>query len=484
MKLSETYNMYIAGAWVPSESGTTFDVFSPVTGDKIGAVPDGTREDVRSAVDAAGMAWRGWAKCGPFERAAILKNAASIVHERREELAYILTLEQGKPLYSEAHEEVNELIAYLEMTAADIVRVEGHILPSEHPNKRAFVHRVPQGVVGAISPWNWPYMMPAELIIPALGAGNAVVWACAPSTPITAVKLTECLVDAGLPKGLLNLVIGEGPIVGDEIAVNTGTHAVGFIGSARTGKQVAAQAAGKDLLLELGGNGPTIILEDADIDKAVAATLTGAFLCSGQSCSAAGLVLVHERVKQTFLEKLQSATESKIHLGDPFKKTTTMGPLQNENTAAKMDQHISDALAKGARVITGGARRSNRPTQLYYEPTILDGVTMNMRVSQEETFGPIVPVQTITSDEDAIEMTTCSGYGLSVAVFSEDLRRGLKLSEEIRTGTVVINDSTNWFEYHVPFGGGAGTSSGIGRVGGRFGLERFTTYKTVYLDTG
>ncbi len=438
--------------------------------------------DVQRAIQAANAAWRDWAKRGPFEPAAVLKKAAVIVAERREELRYILTLEQGKPFHSEAAAEVSEIIDYLEMTAADIVRVEGHILPSQDITKRAFVHKVPRGVVGAISPWNWPYMMPAELIMPALGTGNAVVWACAPSTPITAVKLAECLVDAGLPAGVLNLVTGEGAVVGDEIAVNPDTHALGFIGSVATGKTVAARAAGKELLLELGGNGPTIILEDADLDKAVAATLAGCFLCAGQSCSAAELILVHESVKDAYLEKLQLAIKAEIHLGDPFEPSSSMGPVQNEKTALKMDEHIADALAKGARLIMGGKRREGSATELYYEATVLDGLMPSMLVSTEETFGPIVPIQTIKSEQEAIDIATRSKFGLSIAVFTQDLKRALRISEELRAGTVIINDTTNWFEYHIPFGGGAGTNSGIGRVGGRFGLERFMDNKTVFVD--
>lgn len=478
---AQDYKMHIAGEWVKSESGKTFDVFSPATGEKLGSVPEGTRADVQRAITAANAAWRGWAKQGPFERAAVLKKAAELVAERRDDMMLTLTLEQGKPLHSEARDEVSEIIDYLEMTAADVVRVEGSILPSQDNTKRVLVQKVPRGVVGAISPWNWPYMMPAELIIPALGVGNAVVWACAPSTPITATKLAECLIDAGLPAGVLNLVTGEGAVVGDEIAANEGTHAVGFIGSVPTGKTVAARAAGKELLLELGGNGPLIILEDANLDKAVQATLDGSFLCAGQSCSSTELVLVHEDVKEAYLEKLLAATKANIHLGDPLLESTTMGPVQNEKTAQKMDEHVADALAKGAKLIAGG-KRADAATSLYYEATLLSDVTSTMMVSTDETFGPIVPIQTIKTDEEALLLATRSGFGLTIAVFTEDLKRGLKFSEELRAGTVVINDTTNWFEYHIPFGGGAGTNSGFGRVGGRFGLERFLDTKTVFID--
>lgn len=473
--------MMIAGKWTASISKKTFDIYSPATGERLGRVPEGAREDVQRAVKAANASWPAWAKKTPFERSVVMERAAVIVHKRRDELAHILSLEQGKPLHREAYAEVDEVIDYLRMTAADVVRLEGHIVPSRNPDMRVLVMRVPRGVVGAITPWNWPLTMPAEIIVPALATGNAVVWACAPSTSICAIKLAACLVDAGLPEGLLNLVTGPGPVVGDEIAVHPDVHALGFIGSVVTGHKVAARAAGKDLLLEMGGNGPLIVLEDADLDKAVEATLLGAFLCSGQSCTAAELILVHQKVKEAFTQKLLEAIKKKIKLGHPLKTSTTMGPLQNEAAAQKMDAHIADALAKGARVLTGGKRAKKFATHLYYQPTVLDHVQTNMLVAQQETFGPVVPICTIQSAEEALKIANGSGYGLTIALFTET-KRGLKLAETLRSGTVVINNSTNWFEYHIPFGGGAGSKSGFGRVGGRFGLERFTDYKTVFVD--
>ena len=437
------YKMYIAGKWTQSGSKKRFDVFSPATGKRLGSVPEGTRADVQQAVKAANKSWPAWAKRSAFERAAIMERAAVIVQERRDELALVLTLEQGKPLYTEAYVEVDEVIEYLRMTAADVVRLEGHIVPSKNPDMRALVMRVPRGVVGAITPWNWPYTMPTELIVPALAVGNAVVWVCAPTTSICAIKLAECLIDAGLPEGLLNLVTGPGPMVGDELASHPDVHALGFIGSVATGHTVAQRGAGKELLLEMGGNGPLIILEDADLDKAVEATLLGAFLCSGQSCTAAELLLIHENVKEAFVAKLLKAIKKKIKLGHPLEKATTMGPVQNEATAQKMDSHIADALQKGAKVLLGGKRSKKFPTQLYYEPTVLDNVQATMQVATEETFGPIVPIRMIKSAEEAISIANGSGYGLTIAVFTENLKLGLKIAEDLRSGTVVINNSTN-----------------------------------------
>jgi succinate-semialdehyde dehydrogenase/glutarate-semialdehyde dehydrogenase len=280
------YPMYVAGEWADGESEARMEATSPATGERIGTVPEGTREDVRRAIAAANEAWSGWAALSAFERAAAMTRIAQIIEERRDDLAETLTLDQGKPLRAEAYDEVDELIAYFDMASADATRLEGAMPPSVDADKRVMLYRVPRGVVGVISPWNWPYTMPAELVAPALACGNAVVWVPAPSTSICAVKLAECIVDAGLPSGVFNMVTGPGPVVGDEVAANPGTQAVGFIGSIETGQKVAARAAGKTLLLEMGGNGPMVILDDADLEAAAEASLTSAFLGAGQSCTA------------------------------------------------------------------------------------------------------------------------------------------------------------------------------------------------------
>lgn len=476
------YQMHIAGEWTESESGQSFEVVSPVTGEPIGTLPSGTRADVQRAIDAANAAWPAWAARTPFERAALLERAASIIGERREELARTLTLEQGKPLHAEAYVEVDDIAEYFRMTAGDARRLEGVMPASVDANKRVLLQRVPRGVVGVITPWNWPYEMPAEVVGPALACGNAVVWAAAPTTSICAVKLAECILAAGLPPGLLNLVTGPGAVVGDEIAANPGTQAVAFIGSIATGHTVAARAAGKELLIEMGGNGPMVILEDADLDQAVAATLVGCFLGAGQSCSASELILVQESVHDEYVRRLQAAVEEKIRLGDPFDPATTLGPLNNEPTAAKMDRHIADALSRGAKIVTGGQRATNRPTPLYYQPTVLDGVTLEMEVAREETFGPIAPVAVIRDEGQALEIINTSEYGLLAAVFTRDLRRALKFAEAARVGWVNINESTNWWELHLPFGGRAGSRSGFGRVGGRHIYERLTELKTIVVN--
>jgi succinate-semialdehyde dehydrogenase/glutarate-semialdehyde dehydrogenase len=474
--------MYVDGAWTDAEERRRMEAISPATGEVIGSVPEGTRADARRAIGAANRAQRAWAARSPFERAELMDRVAETIVERREELARTLTLDQGKPLQSEAYGEVAELIEYFRMAAADARRLEGAMPPSVDARKRVLAYRVPRGVVGVITPWNWPYTMPAEVLAPALASGNAVVWVPAPTTSICAVKLAECIVEAGFPAGVFNLVTGQGPVVGDEVAVNPGTQAVGFIGSIATGHRVAERAAGKVLLLEMGGNGPMVILEDADLDAAAEASLAAAFLCAGQSCTAGERFLVHEAVHAAFLDKLKAATGRAIRLGDPFASDTTMGPLNNEPTARKMDRHIADAVERGAEVVLGGERASGFPTDLYYQATVLDGVTEEMAVAREETFGPIVPITTIGGEEEALEIINSSPYGLLTAVWTRDLARGLRFAEAARAGWVNINESSNYWESHLPFGGRAGSQSGIGRVGGRYSIETFTELKTVVIS--
>jgi acyl-CoA reductase-like NAD-dependent aldehyde dehydrogenase len=479
--VTRDYGMVIGGAWAESESGARFEATSPATGESLGTVPEGTREDAHRAIAAANAARRDWAARSAFERAAAMERVAGLIEERRDDLARALTLDQGKPLHAEAYGEVEELVVYWRMAAADATRLHGSMPPSVDATKRILAYRVPRGVVGVITPWNWPYTMPAELIAPALAAGNAVVWAPAPSTSVCAVKLAECIVDAELPSGVFSMVTGPGRVVGDEIAGNSGTHAVGFIGSVATGLHVATRAAGKTTLLELGGNGPMVVLDDADLDAAAEASIAASFLCAGQSCTAGELFLVHESVHDEFMEKVGVVVERSVKLGDPFAEETTMGPLNNEPTAGKMDRHVADAVERGAEVVAGGTRAEGFPTDLYWQPTVLAGVTEEMEVAREETFGPIVPVMRISSDEEALQIANASPYGLLTAVWTRDLARGLRFAEAVDAGWVNVNESTNYWESHLPFGGRAGSSSGVGRVGGSQVLVAFTEPKTVVI---
>jgi acyl-CoA reductase-like NAD-dependent aldehyde dehydrogenase len=475
------HGMFVGGRWVAAEGGAVLEATSPSTGEVIGTVPAGTRGDARRAVAAAAAAWPRWAALSAFDRAVALRRVAGAFDARRDDLAHTLALDQGKPRLAEAVDEVDELIAYFEMAAAEATRMEGLLPPSVDPRKRVLVQRVPRGVVAVISPWNWPYTMPGELIAPALAYGNAVVWVPAPTTSVCAVRMAECFEAADLPPGVVNLVTGLGPVVGDEIAASPGTQAVGFIGSIATGHTVARRAAGKELLLEMGGNGPLVIMEDADLDRAVEATLVACFLNAGQSCTAGELVLVHEDARDAYLDRLTAAIAASIRLGDPFDDATTMGPLNNEPTAAKTERHVTDALERGASLIGGGKRVPRLGSDLFFEPTVLDGVTDEMQVAREETFGPVVPISTIRDEREAIDLVNGSEYGLLSAIFTRDLRRGLAFAEAVRTGWVNVNEGTNYWESHLPFGGRAGSRSGVGRVNGRFSMERLTEPKTIVI---
>jgi len=473
----DEYLLFIGGEWRPGRSPAV-SATSPATGQDFASVATADPADVDDAVRAAAAAQPGWAAQSAFDRAAWCERIAVAVLGRREDLARVLTLDQGKPL-AEAYDEVDELAEYFRMAAADARRMDGAFPPSISAGRRVITARVPLGVVGVISPWNWPYTMGAELFAPALAAGNAVIWVPAPTTSACCAVLTEIIDAAGVPAGVFSFVPGPGPVAGDALAGHRGVAGIGFIGSVATGGLVAARAAGKTQVLELGGNGPMVILDDADLDLAAEAALEAAYLCAGQSCTAGERFLVHAAVRAEFADRVAAATQQQVRLGDPFDPQTTMGPLNNEATAEKFDRHVADAVSRGAKLLTGGRRAGGFPTSLYAEPTVLDGVSLDMEIATEETFGPVVPIIEVASAAEALELTNSAPFGLTAAVFTADLERGLAFAEQARAGWVNINSSTNLWESHLPFGGRAGSVSGRGRVGGRFAMESFTEPKTI-----
>ncbi|HJP88026.1 MAG TPA: aldehyde dehydrogenase family protein [Candidatus Limnocylindrales bacterium] len=476
--------LYVDGRWRSAGSGNTFPAMNPATGKPIGDVSAAGRADANAAIEAAHRAAPAWGRTSPFERAAALERVAAAIERSKDTLAEALTRDQGKPLHAESYGEVEELILYFKMAAAEATRIEGLMPPSIDPNKRVLIQRVPKGVVGVITPWNWPYTMPAELIAPALAAGNTVVWNPARFTSHCSAELARVIGEADLPRGVFNLVTGAGEEVGDEIAGDPRVSAIGFVGSTRTGTRIAERGAGKELLMELGGNGPLVILRDADIDKAVQATITACFLNAGQSCTAGERVLVDRAIHERYVDALVQAVHDEVRLGDPMAGETTMGPLNNERTTAKTEHHVVEAIERGATLHAGGRRAPEHGSDLFFQPTILDRVTESMEIAREETFGPVVPITAIDGPDEALALIEQSPYGLLTAVFTKDLAMGLRFAESARAGWVNINEGTNYWESHLPFGGRAGSQSGLGRVGGRFAIERLTELKTIVVNLG
>jgi acyl-CoA reductase-like NAD-dependent aldehyde dehydrogenase len=470
--------LFIGGGWRHGSGGTA-PAISPSSGAQFATVAVANGADVDIAVNSAAAAFPDWAAASAFERAAACQRIAARIRDRREELARVLSQDQGKPFMAEAYDEVDELAVYFTMAGEDAKRMAGSLPASTSAERRVLTATVPLGVIAVVSPWNWPYTMGAELFAPAMAAGNTVVWVPAPTTTACCAVLAEVIAAAGLGDGVFNFVPGPGPVAGDAVVGHPLVAGVGFVGSVETGGLVASRAAGKAQLLELGGNGPMVILADADLELATDAALEAAFLCAGQSCTAGERFLVEASVRAEFTERVVEATRTRVKLGDPFDPATTMGPLNNEATAAKFDRHLADAVNGGARVCFGGHRAAGFPTNLFAEPTVLDGVTPDMAIEREETFGPVIPIVEVSSAEEALRLTNSSPFGLTTAVFTADLERGLAFAERARAGWVNINASTNLWESHLPFGGRAGSISGRGRVGGRYPMEAFTEPKTI-----
>jgi len=475
--------MYIGGRWISDRSADRAEVRSPVTGEVIATIPQGTRRDADNAIESARASQQRWAVTPLPERARVSRRIAEVARRRHAELTHLLTLEQGKPYHTEAIVEAGAVPIWFDMAAEYALTLETPVLPIENPAKRVFTIRQPRGVYAVVTPWNYPLGTPSQYLSAALVTGNAVVWVPAPSTSACAVKLMECLEEAEVPPGIVNLVTGPGPVVGDEIVAHPGTDAVAFTGSSATGRTIAARAAGKPLVLELGGNGPTLVFSDADLERAAPAIAWGCYRNAGQVCTATGRILVDERVREELADRLVDAAK-KVRLGDPFDPLTTMGPLNNERTATKVDEHVADARQRGAHIRFGGRRAEGFPTDLYYLPTVVDGVPPESRLHLEETFGPVGALIPFHDEEEAFRLAAASGLGLAGAVFTRDIGRALRVAERLRLGTVIINDQSSYWDRRSPAGGASGTFSGIGRLGGKYTLLEMTDLKTIVIDVG
>ncbi|MGH9166605.1 MAG: aldehyde dehydrogenase family protein [Acidimicrobiia bacterium] len=470
----------IGGDWVEGELDP-LELSSPATGEPIASVAQGTRRQVQAAVEAAGEAQRRLAAMTPFQRADLSEAVADLLEERQEEIARDLSREQGKPYRTEALPEVETAAGMFRDAAQGIRHLESGVIPSADPAKRVMTIRQPRGVYGILTPWNFPVAIPSEYLSAGLAGGNAMVWKPSEWTPVSAWHLMRCFLDAGVPEGTLNLVLGPPAEIGDEVVGHPGVVGVGLTGSTPTGRIVAQRAAGKALLLELGGNGPTVIFEDADLEKAIRQTAFGSFANAGQICDSTERILVQASVHDEVVDGLVREAKE-VRLGPPFEEETTMGPITNEPTAAKMDQHLADAREKGAEVIFGGERAEDLPTRLYYRPTVVDGVTPAMSLNREETFGPVAPVMAFSDEEEALQWANDSPLGLVGSVFTRDIGRAMHMAEALECGVVNVNETSAYWQPHTPFGGYAGKQSGIGRIGGVYTLLEMTQLKTIVVD--
>lgn len=470
------YRMYIDGAWCDAVAGGTREAVNPATEEIFATVAWGTRADAQAAIEAANRAAKDWAQVPLWERSKLCKKMAAALEAKCDELADVLCTELGKPFEREALSEAKLTPGNFYNAAEQAKWLEGSTIPVQNPRKRVMSFRRPHGVVGIITPWNFPAAIPGHYLPYALMMGNTTVWTPAPTAAVTSVKVMEALAEAGLPPGVVNLVIGPGPEVGDEIVVNPGTHAIGLTGSTQTGRAVAGRCGLKPRLMELGGNGPTIILPDADPVQAAQAVSSSCFFAAGQICSSAERILVADPLKEEFVGAMIEESQKWI-FGDPRDPETRMGPQNSPAVLEKMAAHLKDAREKGATVVAGG-RRPDRPGY-FHEPTVLVDFTPDSLVNREETFGPIAPVAGFADEEEAWKYISACDLGLVSSVFTRDVTKAWKWAESLRTGMVVVNDRSTYWELHIPTGGRSGGDSGVGRLGGRHTLEFMSDLQTI-----
>lgn len=469
---------FIAGEWTAAASGRSFDVHDPATGEKLGRAPDMGAEDARRAIEAARDAWPAWREMSAKKRSRLLRRWYELIMENLEDLAQILTAEQGKPL-RESRGEVAFGAAYVEWFAEEAKRINGDVLPTVSGDRRFLVLKQPVGVVAAITPWNYPSAMITRKLAPALAAGCPVVLKPAEDTPLSALALAELAARAGIPAGVLNIVTAaQGAEIGREFTSHPAVRKISFTGSTAIGKLLMAQAAEtvKKVSLELGGNAPFIVFEDADLDAAAAAAFGSKFVNTGQACVCVNRVLVQETVYEAFLERLDKALP-KIRPGHGAAEGTTQGPLINRQAFEKVDSLVQDAVVKGARLIAGGERHA--AGQTFYQPTVLADVSPEMACFEQEIFGPVMPVTKFSTEAEAIQLANDTPYGLAAYFFTRDASRMWRVGEALEYGMVGINEGMGGSEL-IPFGGMK--ESGIGREGSKYGIDEYLEIK--YLGFG
>ena len=484
MQIPEQHRQhFIGGAWRAPASGTYRPAKSPGTGETIGEVAEGDRQDAVAAIEAAKAGQDALAAMTRWQRADLCHRVAERIEAQKDYLAYILSLEQGKPLKSEAYGEIEAAATGFREAAELFKFMNGDFIAAETPGKRVISYRVARGTYAVVTPWNFPINIPVEYLAPCLAAGNAVVWAPAPTTSLCASALMQCIAEAGLPEGAVNLVHGPGAVVGDEFVSNPGTHGIGFTGSPATGAKIAQRGAGKPMLLELGGNGPVIVLDDADVERAAGAAADGAFFNAGQVCAATGRILCTRKTYEELAHHLTVAARERV-AGDPLQSETTVGPLNNQAVLTKVEAHVADGLARGGKLLAGGSRRPELGSDLFYAPTVIVDLGEDADLNRAETFGPVAPIIVCKDEDDLIRVANGAGHGLAAGIFSRDLAKAFRFAETVQSGLVNINGPSHYWELHIPFGGASGKQSGLGRLGGRHTLEAVTDVKTISYDLG
>lgn len=478
------YKNYINGEWIESHSNKTTENINPAnTDDVLGTIKLSTREEARTAVEAAANAFQEWRKTPAPTRGKIVARFAQILEREKESVAQLLTREEGKTI-AESRGELQRSINVADFCAGEARRLNGETIQSELPLNFAYTIKQPHGVVACITPWNFPVAIPVWKIAPALVAGNTVVFKPAETTPATAVRICELFEEAGLPKGVLNLILGAGSEIGDEIVNHAAVKAVSFTGSTATGIKLYEQAAkrGAKVQCEMGGKNPVVVLEDADMDLAVESTASGAFGSTGQRCTATSRAVVVDKVADEFVKRIVERAK-KMRIGNGSDANTDMGPIVDEKQFKNVLKYIDIGREDGAELLTGGGKSESEGLEKGYfvEPTVFDKVTPDMRIAREEIFGPVLSVLRVKDFDEAMIVANDSEYGLTSSVFTNDPNLIFRFVDEIETGMTHINSPTTGGEAHIPFGGIK--STGIGeREQGSTSLDFYTELKVVYVD--
>lgn len=473
----ENVGLYVNGEWVTSVAGGEFEIYNPSTRKLVAKVPKAGAEEAKLAIEGAHEAFQTWSKLTAEKRAGYMLRLRDLMLEHTEELATIMSMEMGKA-FKEAKGEVGYAASFLTWYAEEGRRIYGETIPASAENKRLFVIKQPVGVVAAITPWNFPIAMMTRKLGPALAAGCTGVVKPASQTPLTALAFAKLAEMAEIPKGVINIVAGSTRAISDEIFNNPIVQKISFTGSTDVGKNLVKQSAYqlKKLSLELGGHAPFIVFEDADLEKAVEGVVASKFRNAGQTCVCANRIYVHKNIKDEFA-KLFVEKVNALKVGDSLDKSVDIGPLVNEEGLQKVKEHVADAVEKGAKVLHGGKEKSDEDGY-FYEPTILDDVTEDMKIMKEETFGPVAPITIFEQDEEAINAANDTEYGLASYIYTKDITKAVEVSEALNFGIVGLNDAMPGVA-QAPFGGMK--ESGYGREGGHQGIRDYLEEKYISL---